>query len=99
MRHVLPAALLIGALVAPAQAVGAAGGLDPSFGDGGTFAIGVGPRHATITAAAVQPDGRIVVAGWAERSASAPVNRDFLVARLRTDGTLDTTFNPMGVQP
>jgi uncharacterized delta-60 repeat protein len=44
---------------------------------------------------AVQPDGKIVIAGFAKISG---VNR-FAVARFTTNGTLDTTFNASGAQP
>lgn len=42
-------------------------------------------------------DGKMLLAGSAPRGASG--NRDFAVARLNTDFTLDTTFNPTGVLP
>lgn len=65
------------------------GTLDPSFGTGGkvTTATG-GVAHAV----ALQPDGKIVVAGSSERS-----SRAFAVARYRTDGSLDPTFGSAGI--
>ena len=44
---------------------------------------------------AIQQDGKIVAAGYAEIGG---VNR-FAVARFNINGTLDTTFNALGVQP
>lgn len=44
---------------------------------------------------AIQPDGKIVVAGF---TLVAGVRR-FGVARFNANGTLDTTFNPLGVPP
>ena len=43
-------------------------------------------------AVALQPDGKIVVAGYADFG----VGRDFLVARLHPDLSLDTSFNGTG---
>jgi len=85
--------------VAPAAALGAPGDLDTSFGSGGRFTLAVGPRHANINAAVAQPDGTLVVAGFAEQSGAMPYNRDFLVERVNPNGTLDVTFNPGGATP
>ncbi len=46
-------------------------------------------------AVAIQADGKIVIAGIV--TSSTPVK--FGVARFNTVGTLDTTFNPTGLQP
>ena len=66
------------------------GDLDKSFGSGGKKTItfgGVDGANAVL----VQPNGRIVVAGGGGAAAST-----FCVARLRPNGTLDTTFGPAG---
>src|SRR5207244_3466569 len=51
-------------------------------------------------AVAVQPDGRIVVAGYDVVDAIDPIrgniNTDFALARYNADGTLDTTFGGDG---
>lgn len=76
-------ALLQASTPAPAQA--APGDLDPSFGTGGKALIDVPSAGTRWTQAmAIQPDGKLVVAGRA--------NDDFLVARLNSDGSLDTSF-------
>jgi uncharacterized delta-60 repeat protein len=75
-------ALLI-ALGAPASA--AAGDLDPTFGVGGTVTV----SDLTIFAMALQPDGKIVVAG-----VSVDV---FGLARLNPDGSLDASFGTGGL--
>jgi uncharacterized delta-60 repeat protein len=65
------------------------GTLDPSFsGDGKvTTLIGSG---AQANAIALQPDGKIVVAGY-----GTPRNTPHIaVLRYRSDGSLDPTFNP-----
>jgi uncharacterized delta-60 repeat protein len=43
---------------------GADGGLDASFGDGGVVTTTLGRNTAGMSDLALQPDGRIVVAGW-----------------------------------
>jgi len=53
--------------------------------------LGPGPVHEA-RAIAIQPDGRIVVAGYVDFGA----DRDFLVARFHPDLTLDTSFNGIG---
>lgn len=47
-------------------------------------------------AVVIQSDGKIVVAGFARL---ATFEYRFAVARFNTNGTLDTSFNPGGVQP
>ncbi|HEX8248917.1 MAG TPA: carboxypeptidase regulatory-like domain-containing protein [Pyrinomonadaceae bacterium] len=49
-----------------------------------------------VNSIAVQPDGRILIAGWFNWLApngGASVTRNY-IARLNADGTLDMTFNP-----
>src|SRR6185436_1440237 len=60
------------------------GSLDPSFNPG------TGP-DGDINAVAIQPDGRIVVAGYFNRFDG--VSRSG-IARLNADGSLDTSFDP-----
>jgi uncharacterized delta-60 repeat protein len=75
------------------------GSFDTTFdGDGKrTFAFDLGGGNFDgATGVAVRPDGRIVLAGSAQRDASG--NRDFAVARLTSTGALDTTFNGTGKQ-
>ena len=97
MRAAVALALLAVGLV-PAAAH-AQNDLDTSWGTNGKFAAPVGPGSAYINAAARQPDGKVVLAGYAEQSATDPTNLDFLVARLTADGKLDTTFNAGGALP
>ncbi|MGN6586143.1 MAG: hypothetical protein ACTHKT_01560 [Solirubrobacterales bacterium] len=63
------------------------GALDPSFGSGGKVTTTV-PGGCEARAAAVQPDGKIVVAGGAQGA----VNVDFFIARYNTDGSPDLSF-------
>jgi len=73
------------------------GSLDPTFGAGsGTVLVpfDLGDNNGdTAGAVTLQPDGKILVAGWAVVGAS---NYDFAVVRLLPDGTRDTTFNSTG---
>lgn len=66
-----------------------AGDLDTSFDGNGKKAFTFGGTDAA-QAVLVQPNGRIVVAGGGSTANS------FCVARLRANGTFDTTFGPGG---
>ena len=69
------------------------GSLDPSFsGDG--LATFPSLASATATALAVQPDGKIVVAGQIQIS---PGINDFLLMRLNGDGTFDGSCGLQGI--
>lgn len=63
--------------------------LDPGFGNDGRVAVELGVYGDRANAVAVQPDGRIVVAG----SSSNASNLDFFLFRLLDDGSLDSDFN------
>lgn len=67
------------------------GTLDPNFNptDAG-FSIGDG-INGIVRTTAVQPDGKILVAGWFY--AYDGTNR-YRIARLNADGTLDASFDP-----
>jgi uncharacterized delta-60 repeat protein len=74
------------------------GTLDTSFG-GGLRAIGFdrgGDNIDRATAVAIQPDGTIVVAGFAQVDAAG--NFDFAVVRLTSVGELDLSFDADGRQ-
>jgi uncharacterized delta-60 repeat protein len=69
------------------------GALDPTFGTGGRVRTDFGGRFDEALAVAVQPNGRIVVAG-----ASSDVNgSDMAVARYTRDGALDASFDGDGM--
>jgi uncharacterized delta-60 repeat protein len=69
------------------------GALDPTFGAGGRVRTDFGGRFDEALAVAVQPDGRIVVAG----SSSDASGSDMAVARYTSDGTLDASFEGDGL--
>lgn len=70
---------------------------DTSFGTAGRAAVddGLG-LTAGSGRLALQGDGRILVGGGARRATPYGVARGMLVARLRDDGTVDTSFGPEG---
>jgi uncharacterized delta-60 repeat protein len=67
------------------------GTLDTTFGSGGKVLTDFGGQDS-LAAAAVQSDGKIVVAG----SSFVGCCGDFVLARYDTDGTLDATFGTNG---
>jgi uncharacterized delta-60 repeat protein len=72
------------------------GSLDTDFGDHGkqTIAFDLGGDNSdAATAVALDAQGRIVVAGTARVGST---DYDFAVARLNTDGSLDTDFGDNG---
>jgi uncharacterized delta-60 repeat protein len=67
------------------------GSLDTSFGMGGKVVTPIGNSTDFGTAAALQPDGKIVVAGYSE---VGPFNLDFAIARYLGDSnTRQTQFD------
>ncbi len=73
------------------------GSLDPSFGVGGIVSVSFYDADIAY-AVALQPDGKIVIAGYGEGPFFAPQNHttDFALARLNADGTLDASFGVGG---
>ena len=71
------------------------GTLDRTFGGDGkvTTDFGSGSDDDVINALALQPDGKIVVAGYSTVSGG----NDFALARYHTNGRLDTTFGNGGL--
>jgi uncharacterized delta-60 repeat protein len=73
------------------------GALDPSFGSNGSVTTDFAGKEDRAQDMAVMPDGRIVVAGWANTGTGTvkgvPVyNYDIAVARYLPSGAPDTTF-------
>src|SRR4029453_12035837 len=69
------------------------GRLDATFDGDGKVVSNFGSTSESAQAVAIQPDGRIVVAGT---SSSRERASDFLVARYNADGALDTSFGTGG---
>jgi serralysin len=68
----------------------ASGALDTSFGSQGIFTRDHCP-YESIEEIAIQPDGKIVAAGWAILP-NTGTDYDFVIFRLTTNGALDPTF-------
>ena len=101
MRKLLAGLGMVVAALVPLAGVGAPGDLDGTFANGGIYTAPVeccsGSRANAVVAL---PDGRVIVAGVADRAAknegSAP--EEAIVARLQANGALDTSFGVSGVR-
>lgn len=72
--------------------IGTPGALDTSFGaTGGKVVVPAGISDDTGLAVAVQPDGKVLIAGRAAEHLG-----DFALVRLERDGALDATFGTGG---
>ena len=69
------------------------GSPDLTVGPGGRLAVDFPGEDDSVAAVAVQPDGRIVVAGTTTMPGTG---RDFAAARYLPDGSPDPTFGPSG---
>lgn len=72
------------------------GSLDTTFGNGGKVQIpfqGGGNNMDEANAVAIQPDGRIVVGGYATQAVGG---KNFALVRLLSNGALDPTFGAGG---
>jgi len=90
--------LALASVAGVAILTGTAGDVDPAFGSGGKVFIpfsvfGTGSSYQ-INDAAVQPDGKIILAGYGDPQFG--LLPDFLLIRLSADGTLDTSFAGTG---
>ncbi|MCX7211794.1 MAG: Ig-like domain-containing protein [Burkholderiales bacterium] len=68
------------------------GWLDGSFGSGGRLLIPLGSGQDETRSLTLQPDGKILVAGFSFNGSDT----DFSVVRLNADGLLDTSFDGDG---
>ncbi|TMA52939.1 MAG: hypothetical protein E6J75_15970 [Deltaproteobacteria bacterium] len=68
------------------------GSLDGSFGTGGKVITPLGNVDDEVAALVLQPDGKLVAAGYSDRGGSTA----FALARYDADGTLDATFGNGG---
>jgi uncharacterized delta-60 repeat protein len=72
------------------------GALDLTFGLRGTSAFSMGSNFQSGRTIVIQPDGKVVSAGFIVTCVGATCSSDFLVVRFNTDGTLDNTFGTNG---
>src|SRR5438128_2219181 len=70
----------------------ATGGLDSTFGTGGKVGTPIGSIDDAAAALVVQPDGKLVAAGYSDRGG----NTTFALARYNAAGSLDTSFGTGG---
>jgi uncharacterized delta-60 repeat protein len=66
------------------------GAPDPTFDGDGTTIIDFGPMEDLASGAVLQPDGKIVVAGYTQ------ADEDVAIARINANGSPDTTFGAAG---
>jgi uncharacterized delta-60 repeat protein len=85
--------LLTFTVIAQNAVIAQAGSLDPTFSGDGKFVHAASTDLDEIFAMAIQPDGKIVGAGY--RNDGSP--DDFLVVRLLPDGSFDPSFSTDGV--
>jgi hypothetical protein len=76
----------------------ASGGLYNAFGTNGalTLTLNVGGRPVNFEQIAIQPDGKLLLAGGTTNAASVYPAANLVLARFLPDGTLDTTFGTNG---
>ena len=92
MKRIISLAMLCALLhFFPIHSWAAAGGVDKSFGTDGSVEISFGTGDGA-QALAIQPDGKIVVAGYAVIGTQTK----FALARMNSDGALDSTFGTAG---
>jgi uncharacterized delta-60 repeat protein len=72
------------------------GALDPTFDGDGTVVLDVAAGNELAHAVAVQPDGKVLVAGKADVPGPTAGNTAFAVVRLNVDGSRDASFGTNG---
>ncbi|MBD2412417.1 DUF4347 domain-containing protein [Nostoc calcicola FACHB-3891] len=72
------------------------GSLDSNFGSAGIVNTSIGTGSENGYSVALQPDGKIVVAGYIWGDNSEPNRPDFAMARYNADGSLDSSFGNAG---
>src|SRR3954470_15309100 len=98
LRLLTAALVALGLALAASPAVAAPGDLDPSFSGDGRVSTLTSPDTFVARAVAVQPDGRIVVAGYSCDTGTCGPTGDssFRLLRYTPDGGLDTDFGQGG---
>jgi uncharacterized delta-60 repeat protein len=87
------AALGLSMTAAAGTAAAAPGDLDSSFAGGGKLTFAPAGKQSEIDDVAIQPDGKLVLAGWIDQGGDL----DFLVVRLNPDGSFDQGFGSGGI--
>lgn len=84
--------VLLAAVLGSGIGLAAPGDLDTSFGTGGMARVSFGDGADHAFGLALQPDGKVVVVGYATIAGQ----RDFALTRFTADGTLDLSFAGTG---
>lgn len=90
----LSLAIPLSAMVCPV--FGQAGSLDASFDGDGIVTTPIGNVWEGAYPVLLQPDGKIIAAGYSNSGTQSSLLVDFAVARYHPDGSLDTTFSGDG---
>jgi uncharacterized delta-60 repeat protein len=77
-------------VLAATPALAASADLDPSFGAAGKVTLSLARGGSQGNAVVVQPNGRVLIGGWA-------YGKGFAIVRLLRDGSLDPSFGNGGV--
>jgi len=85
---------LLALLLPVATTLAAPANLDPTFAASGRLIADIGGSTDSAAAIALQPDRKIVLAGSCINTATT--QRELCVARINSDGSLDTSFNSTG---
>ncbi len=74
------------------------GSFDQTFSDDGVYfkLLGSSNRTAYAEDLAIQPDGKIVVVGYAPKTPN-PIETNMAIMRLRPEGTIESSFGNFGV--
>lgn len=70
------------------------GSLDTTFGGDGKVVTDLSPNLDEVTGVAIQPDGKVVAAGFVNAGAAAT---DFALVRYHPNGSLDASFGTGGI--
>src|SRR5262249_31087659 len=73
------------------------GDLDPTFGQRGIVTTAVAPGFSAARAVAIEPDGRLVVAGRSHSPADGANDSRYAVGRYLPTGRRDSSFGERGV--
>ena len=89
MKYLLTSFFVMGSLFVLAQA----GTLDPSYGDQGIYSDSTPYIFEVAFRGAIQPDDKILIGGYCQISGQ---EYNWLIRRIDTMGTIDTTFGNQG---
>lgn len=89
--------LLAACLLLNTTANAQAGALDVTFDSDGIASLSPGTLQDVVYAIAIQPDQKTVFTGVARITSTTGFTSDMVIGRLKTDGSLDTTFANNGI--